>query len=401
MYRSEAQNSKALQRANRLRILDLIRKNPGIVRSAIIEETGLSPASVSNIVNYLISCGLVQQAGAESAERAGRKSIRLRFDGSAFQLVTACHEDERLCLYLSDLSGHVYSRMEYLVAGLDANTFVSLLLDAVRGMLRLPQARRVLGIGISMSALVLDGGRRVISSALGCDHLDLPGLLADTGVPVHVSNSSFTKAMWLCRSDPGWNRGLTLFVDISRGMGAALIRNGSQMPEIIGEIGHTTVCIDGDACNCGNRGCLERMCAPDRMLRLYNESTGNSLDDLSAFARRLELGDPAAENALDDCAQYLGIGLANLVNLFNPDSIAVNAMDFAACPAVLERARETMRLRAIAGLGSRAQFHVTSFSSGDWSQATACELCDALFSEQNKTDMFDLVEQLIFRERTV
>ena len=401
MFKAEVQNSKALQRANRLRILELIRKNPGIVRGAIIEETGLSPASVSNIVSYLISCGLVREAGAESAERAGRKRIRLCFDGSAFQLVTACHEDEHLCLYLSDLSGHVYSKMEYLVSGLDADTFVSLLLDAVRSMLRLPQARRVLGVGVSMSALVLDGGRRVISSALGCDHLDLPGLLADTGLPVHVSNSSFTKAMWLCRSNPGWNRGLTLFVDISRGMGAALIRSGSQMPEIIGEIGHTTVCMDGDACNCGNRGCLERMCAPERMIRLYNESTGASVSDLSAFARRFELGDPAAIDALENCAQYLGIGLANLVNLFNPDSIVLNAMDFAACPAVLDRAREAMQRRAIAGLGSRAQYHLTSFNPEDWPLATACELCDALFSEQNKSDMFDLVEQLIFKERTV
>lgn len=401
MYKTEAQNSKALQRANRLRILELIRKNPGIVRGAIIEETGLSPASVSNIVSYLISCGLVREAGAESAERAGRKRIRLCFDGSAFQLVTVCHEDDHLYLYLSDLSGQVCSKMEYLVSGLDADTFVNLLLGAVRSMISLPQARKVLGVGISMSALVLDGGRRVISSALDCDHLDLPGMLGDISVPVHVSNSSFTKAMWLCRNNSGWNRGLTLFVDISRGMGAALIRSGSQMPEIIGEIGHTTVCIDGDECNCGNRGCLERMCAPERMIRLYNESTGASIISLADFARRYELGDPAAAKALADCARYLGIGLANLVNLFNPDSIAVNAMDFAACPAVLDKARETMQRRAIAGLGSRAQFHLTSFNPEDWPQATACELCDALFSEQNKIDMFDLVEQLIFKERTV
>lgn len=399
MYKLEAKNSKAVQRANRLRILDLIRKNPSIVRSAIMDQTGLSPASVSNIVSYLISCGLVQEAGAENVDRAGRKGMRLCFDGSLFRVVTACLEDENLRLYLSDLSGKIYSRMEYLVSGLDAGTFVNLLCGAVKNMLQLPQAQRVVGVGISMSALVLDGGRRVISSALGCDDLDLPGLLGDIGVPVHVSNSSFTKAMWLCRNNSGWNRGLTLFVDLSRGMGAALIRNGSQMPEIIGEIGHTTICAGGEACSCGNTGCLERMCSPERMLRLCRENGGAEASNLSEFNRRLQLGDAAAQAALDDCAQYLGIGLANLVNLFNPDSIVVNAWDFAPCPAVVDRARETMVRRSIAGLGTRAQFHVTGFDSEGWAQAMACELCDALFSEQNETDMFDLVEHLVFMNK--
>ena len=395
MHRIEAKNSKAVQRANRLRILDLIRKNPNIVRSALIEETGLSPASVSNIVGFLISCGLVQEAGAEHVDRIGRKGMRLRFDGTSYRLITACHEDQTLYLYLTDLNGRVYSRMEYLVAGLDAQTFVNLLCSAVRGMLALPQAQHVAGVGISMSALVLDGGRRVISSALGCNDLDLPGLLADTGVPIHVSNSSFTKAMWLCRNNSGWNKNLTLFVDLSRGMGAALIRNGRQMPEIIGEIGHTAICTDGEACACGGSGCLEKMCAPDRLLRLCRENGGDA-ENLAGFSALLEENHPAARSALENCAQYLGLGLANLVSLFNPDTIVLNNWDYAQCPAMVDRAREIMQERAIAALGKRAHFHITRFDSASWAEAMACELCDALFSQQNETDMFELLEQSDF-----
>lgn len=391
MQRNEARSSKHLQRANRLRILDLIRKHPNIVRSAITDATGLSPAAVSNIVSYLMACGLVRESGAETVERAGRKGKQLCFDGSRQQLITACHEEDALCLYLTDLSGRIYSRMEYLVAALDADTFVNLLCSAIRSMLDLPQARNVVGIGISMSALVLDGGRRVISSALGCDDLDLPGLLADTRIPVHISNSSFTKAMWLCRNNPGWNRGLTLFVDLSRGMGAALIRSGSQMPEIIGEIGHTTICPDGEKCNCGNRGCLEVMCAPGRMLRLCRRQ-GADAPDLAAFSRLLEEKHPAALSALSECAGYLGMGLANLVNLFNPDSIVINDWDFAACPAVIEEAQRVMHGRSLAALGERAAFHLTRFCPESWAQAMACELCDALFCPENETDMLDLVE---------
>lgn len=391
MQRCEMRSSKSLQRANRLRILDLIRKHPNIVRSAIMDATGLSPAAVSNIVSYLMACGLVRETGAENVERAGRKGKQLCFDGSSRQLITACHEEDKLFLYLTDLSGRIYSRIEYLVSSLDAGTFVDLLCSAIRSMLALPQAQSVVGIGISMSALVLDGGRRVISSALGCDDLDLPGLLSDTGLPVHISNSSFTKAMWLCRNNPGWNRGLTLFVDLSRGMGAALIRSGSQMPEIIGEIGHTTICPDGERCNCGNRGCLEMMCAPARMLRLCSRQ-GADAPDLAAFSRLLEKKHPAAISALSECAGYLGMGLANLVNLFNPDSIVINDWDFAACPAVIEEAQRVMHARSLAALGERAAFQLTRFSPESWAQAMACELCDALFCPENETDMLDLVE---------
>ena len=389
MHRIEAKNSKAVQRANRLRILDLIRKNPNIVRSALIEETGLSPASVSNIVSYLISCRLVQEAGAENVDRIGRKGMQLRFDGSAYRLITACHEDQTLYLFLTDLSGRIYSRMEYLVSGMNAATFVDLLCSAVRTMLALPQAQHVAGVGISMSALVLDGGRRVISSALGCDNLNLPGLLADTALPIHVSNSSFTKAMWLCRNNSGWNKNLTLFVDLSRGMGAALIRSGVQMPEIIGEIGHTAVCIGKDA------DCLEKMCSPERLLHLAREN-GADVQNLSDFSALLNKNHPAAQSALENCAQYLGLGLANLVNLFNPDSIVVNNWDYAQCPAVPHRAREIMQERAIAGLGRRPQFHITCFDPASWAEAMACGLCDSLFSEGNETDMFDLLEQSDF-----
>ena len=364
MYKLEAKNSKALQRANRLHILDLIRKNPGIVRSAIIEQTGLSPASVSNNVNYLISCGLVQEAGAENVERAGRKGMRLCFDGSALRIITACLSGKTLCLYLSDLSGKAYARMESNADAPDAQSFETLLLTSIRSMLSLPQAKRVIGIGISMSALVLDGGRSIVSSALGCDNLNLPDLLKDTGIPVHVSNSSFTKAMWLCRDNSGWNRGLTLFVDLSGGMGAALIRNGQQMPEIIGEIGHTLVCT-GE----GSISHLEKMCSPERTSR--------------------------------ECSLYLGMGLANLVNLFNPDTIVINNRDFADRPDVVKDAREIMQDKAIAALGKRAQFHITAFNSDHWAQAMACELCDALFSRQNETDMFDLVESPIFNNSKI
>ena len=392
MYKQEAKNSKAVQRANRLRILDLVRKNPGIVRSAIIEETGLSPASVSNIVSFLMHCSLVQESGAENVERAGRKGMCLRFDGGAHQLITACREDESLFLFLTDLSGRVLSRMEYLVSDLNCGTLIRLLCDAVRGMLALPQAQRVVGVGISLSALVLDGGRRVISSALGLNDLNLPALLEDIQLPVHVSNSSFTKAMWLCRNNPGWNKGLTLFVDLSRGMGAALIRNGSQMPEIIGEIGHTAICTDG------RQDRLEDLCSPRRMLELCREK-GAEVADLAAFSLLLESGHPAAQAALQDCALYLGLGLSNLVNLFNPDSIVINDWDFAACPAVIRHARRIMQEKSIAGLGVRAAFHVTRFDPASRPQAMACELCDALFSAQYESELFDRAEHLIFMNR--
>ena len=261
-------------------------------------------------------------------------------------------------------------------------------------MLASPQAENVLAVGVSVSALVLQDGRRVTSARLGWNRMDLRARLETPGdLPVYVTNSSFAKAGWLCRLHPEWSRGLTLFVDMTHGIGSALLRDGERMDACVGEIGHSVVAPDGEVCSCGRRGCLEAMCSPARLLRLYAQS-GGSAETLSDFSHRLDAGDGGAWRALDDCAGYLGVALGNLINLFNPERIVLNAEDYADCPALPERALEAMKAHVVDGLNRDAPAFVTRFDPADLARSMAGELCDALFSPRFETDVFERIDNM-------
>lgn len=392
MRNQEAVNIKLVQRINRSRVLGEIRNAPEVARAALSGKTGLSAASVSNIAGYLLQTELIRETGRENVDRTGRKGILLRFDGARYRIVTASLADGALHLFLTDLQGTVYAHLEHRLLGASAEATARLLCGGIEQMLASPQAENVLAVGVSVSALVLQDGRRVTSSRLGWNRMDLRARLRSLGdIPVFVSNSSFAKAGWLCRLHPEWSRGLTLFVDMTHGVGAALLRDGERIDTFVGEIGHSVIAPGGEICSCGRRGCLEAMCSPARLLRLYAQGGGHA-ESLAEFFQMLQSGDGAATRALEDCAAYLGMALGNLINLFNPERIVLNAEDYADCPALPERAIEAMKEHVLDGLNRDAPVFVTRFDPADLARSMAGDLCDALFSPRFETDIFERID---------
>ena len=80
-------NAQLIQKMNRLRVLNYIRRNPDVARPMIAHDTGLSLSSVTNIISYLLSAGFVTESGMEKAERVGRKGTLLRFGANAYGIV--------------------------------------------------------------------------------------------------------------------------------------------------------------------------------------------------------------------------------------------------------------------------------------------------------------------------
>lgn len=392
MRNQEVVNIKLVQRINRSRVLGEIRNAPEVARAALSERTGLSAASVSNIAGYLLQSELIRETGRENVDRTGRKGILLRFDGARYRIVTASLADGALHLFLTDLQGAVYAHLEYRLLDADAEATVRLLCSGIEQMLLSPQAKNVLAVGVSVSALVLMDGQRVTSSRLGWNRMDLRARLRSLGdIPVFVSNSSFAKAGWLCRLHPEWSHGLTLFVDMTHGVGAALLRDGERIDTFVGEIGHSVIAPNGEICSCGRRGCLEAMCSPARLLRLYARF-GGAAETLADLSRALDAGDGNALRALEDCAAYLGMALGNLINLFNPERIVLNAEDYVDCPALPRRAIAAMKGCVLDGLNRDAPVFITRFDPADLARSMAGDLCDALFSPRFETDIFERID---------
>ena len=170
-----------------------------------------------------------------------------------------------------------------------------------------------------------------------------------------------------------------LFLDLENGIGAVWFSGGQLNTSVLGEIGHTTVEKDGEPCFCGSRGCLETMCSEKRLLSLYESASGQRLPDLASLEKLYKDGDKSAVFATNDCARYLGIGIANLINIFNPSAIIINTGDFKDLPSLLSNAERVFMGRAFPSLTSDLEIiHVTSDDNTTVS-GMAYNLCDRIF----------------------
>src|SRR6185437_14285857 len=144
------------------------------------------------------------------------------------------------------------------------------------------------------------------------------------------------------------------------GVGACVVADGSPYRgtgRSAGEWGHTTVQVGGRPCRCGARGCLEAYVGAEAVIERYREAAAGSAtaadgrqhaeSEESALAAILAAdarGDGAARAVLEETAVYLGVGVANLINLFNPERIALGGW-----AGLLLGARLLPRVRQIAG----------------------------------------------------
>ena len=175
----------------------------------------------------------------------------------------------------------------------------------------------------------------------GWDHVPLKQLIEDgLGITTFLENDANAAALGEHRFGAGRGTRHMIYVTASTGIGGGLILNGKLYhgaDGMAGEIGHTTTMPYGPHCNCGNRGCLEALAsgtaiareARERVARgvptLIADLAGGDLERITAkvVAQAAGQGDMEAQLILTKAMDYLGIGMASLVNLFNPELIVI------------------------------------------------------------------------------
>lgn len=373
-------NSQLIQKMNRLKVLNYIRRNPDTSRPAIVQATGLSMSSMTNITSYLLGTGIITENGTQKAERVGRKSTLLRFNAQAYGLIFICLDVGSVSISYTDLEGKIITRICVNAEHLEPHKAAETVRENVSALIYEYGKDKVLGIGVVISGMVLDDSRFVLSSSLKWTEFDIKAVLEqETGLPVFIENVSLLRAVWYFCCNRRIEKGNMLLVDLEKGVGASQYYNGEINHAMLGEIGHTTVEKDGEPCFCGNRGCLEAMCSANRILKIYTQYSGKRADTIKEIAQKLAGGDAAAERAVSECAQYLGIGLANLLNVCKPSVIVINVGDFAALRRMIDMAVAEMRKRAYPALVKDIVIREVSVSEEDTVRGAAFNLCDRLF----------------------
>lgn len=217
----------------------------------------------------------------------------------------------------------------------------------------------VAAVGIGVPGLVDAETRRIraLPNLGGMADIDLHAELAEcAGVPVILDNDANTAAYgeWQCGAARGV--GEMIFIAIGTGIGAGVVRNGRVMRGahgFAGEFGHVKIGVDGLECGCGSAGCLETVASGPNIVRRTRELllddprfASSPLGDKMGGRMTCEDvvdaahgGDAFAQSVLAETAAYLGLAVANAVNLLDPDIVVLGGPVMQGNEFLLERVR--------------------------------------------------------------
>ncbi|MCL5036934.1 MAG: ROK family protein [Chloroflexi bacterium] len=190
-----------------------------------------------------------------------------------------------------------------------------------------------------------------------------PKLEEKFNIPCHVMNDVTVATLGEQMFGLGKDVDNFILMAIGTGIGGGIVNEGRLVLgaiESAGEIGHMTIVPDGYLCNCGNRGCLEALCSGPNIARRYREALERGEGELApgldgieevtagTIQRAAAAGDPLAIKIWEETGRYLGIGIANLITVLNPDRILIggrvaNALDLF-LPALLNEVRFRARM---------------------------------------------------------
>lgn len=331
-----------LRRGNRASLLRHLYFEGPLSRQELGRDTGLSAGSISNVVGELIADGMVEEAGAVESD-GGRPRILLQVAAGYGYVVGVDVGETRVRVELFDLAltERASADLPLSDSGHDVGHVVRLALDGIASVVREAgiDEGEVLGVGIGVPGIVEQGdssesapgrgdGVIVHGQTIGWDAVPLGRLLrAGTSLPLYIDNGAKTLGqaeMWF-----GGGRGArnVVIALIGSGVGAAVVADGRPYrgaTSSAGEWGHTTLAVGGRLCRCGSRGCLEAYVGAEALLGRW-KAAPEGVSEESALAALLAAADddPAAGALLAEAAQYLGAGIADLINLFNPQRIVI------------------------------------------------------------------------------
>lgn len=333
--------SRDIRTANRYEVLRQIIAHSPTSRQELAAASGLSLATVATLVGELLELRMITEVGFEDSA-GGRPRGLVAVNASGGALIGVDIAETYVHVELFDLALNVLARAdEDLRPGESLpEQVVSHVAAAVGSVVAQAgiEGARVLGVGVSVPGQV-DRDTGISEYAPNWDWHDVPllDLLSEViAYPLYLDNplrAGAVAEMWFGAAR---GRGDVVVVNLGTGVGAGLALQGGLYRGVsnsAGEWGHTTLVLDGRLCRCGNHGCVEayvgapgimlnlRELAPDSPL-LHPEDQTATID---ALARGVDAGDPVAVEVVRETARYIGAGIANLVNVLNPEVVVLSS----------------------------------------------------------------------------
>lgn len=359
-------------------ILDTIRASRSISRVELAQATGLTPATVSIVVRRLLDSGLVVEAGHGQAT-GGKPRTLLQIQPTARYAVGVHLGEDSATYVLCDLGGAVVATWRRATPDTDPEAVVAQI--AVEASAVVTRAGidpdRLIGLGLVSPGPLKPGTGLVLAPDTMRQWIDFPlheRLARATGLPVLLDNDASASVVGSYWSD-GIGPGTTMAaLFMGKGIGAGLLSGGTVYRGArgnAGEVGHVTVQMDGPACWCGNRGCVEVLAGPRAVVdaaRAAGLDLGPAdrpvLTAFSALARRALAGERAALELVQTSARYVAVAAHTLCNILDLDLLVLTGPAFAVAgplylPVVTQHVHDAFFARGSGAVEVRLSTHGT------------------------------------------
>jgi predicted NBD/HSP70 family sugar kinase len=330
------QRSETVRRANLSAIVRELHTGGPASRSELVGRTGLTRSAIRALIGELSAADLVVEERAAPAGVPGRPSpvVCLNPDGAVVLGLEIAVDS--IAAALVGLGGHVFERIrvDRPSGHSSIESIAADLAELASGLrARRPKDETLVGVGVAVVGVVRRSDGFVSTAPnLGWRNAPLGAALSEAlsvAVPISVANDADLGALVELRRGAAVGYHHILFISGEYGVGGGIIVDGQPLTGAAGyggEVGHLPVNPNGSPCRCGSVGCWETEIGEAALLRMAGRPTGGGRGEVDAMLEEAETGSPAALSALDHVGRWLGIGLAGLVNIFNPELIVLGGL---------------------------------------------------------------------------
>lgn len=370
----------AMAQMNRSMVFDLIRRKGPISRAEIARTIGLSIPTVMKITEEFSHKQFVQDVGKGESSGGKRPELLELIPDSKYIIGVGVGRSKTNVLMMN-LAGDVFIREIMETGGtVVPEVWISRLIRVIENVIResgLPE-KRILGMGIGMPGILdEDSGKVLFSPDFKWENVDMLTPIRERfKMDITIENANRALAMGEYYFGAGVDSRNFLVVNLGHGIGSAIMREGEfyrGSSGSSGEIGHIILEKNGPKCNCGNKGCLEAIAsgnaiARDAKIAVLEGNASKIMELVNGDINRIEaktvfeaahLGDQMAIQITERAMQYIGIGLANYINLLDPDLIILFGGLTNAGDIFLKKIKEVLRERQMKFAGRQVKLVIS------------------------------------------
>jgi len=361
--------TKNVKNVNKHAALDLIRFTPGgISRVQLAQRMNLTRAALTVIVNDLMESGVIRETNSRLSN-AGRPAITLEINPQSGFVAAVDMGATHLSILVANCAAHVIAEKEVPFNIADGPVVC---LDQADTLLRETvklagiELSDLLAIGVGVPGPIMSEAGMVVAPPImpGWDRYPIRTTLEKRwNCPVSLNNDAELGAVGEWAYGAARSAANLAYIKVGTGVGAGLLLDGHiyrGATGSAGEIGHLTIDPNGTLCTCGNRGCLETFASGTAIARLAREAVAKNQPTQLAHIKRDQItaknvadearrGDLTAQQIIAEAGAQLGVALAGLVNLINPNMVVVGGGVAQIGDLFLEPVRREVKRRSLPG----------------------------------------------------